>query len=147
MTVDVGPAMPTAQLYGCPIRSSWQLCLRPQAICNDGSPAGYYHKPALNTGNQTNVWVVYLEVRAVFLTKIRMDHLSRLVRYVQKHGCDCKHLEFTDARIAGFPLLLGLGFLRQPVRRTGFRPACMRRSSQPGSYGPFLPCIARERVP
>jgi hypothetical protein len=33
----------------------------PLAVCNDGSPGAYYFAPG--SGEQANVWLVYLEVR------------------------------------------------------------------------------------
>ena len=37
-----------------------KLLTDPTAVCNDGSPAGYYYAVAENT-TESNLWLVYLE--------------------------------------------------------------------------------------
>jgi hypothetical protein len=41
----------------------------PDAVCNDGSPAGYYIAPG--SGSGANLWLVYLEARARMCSSAR----------------------------------------------------------------------------
>jgi hypothetical protein len=60
----------------------------PNAVCNDGSPAAYYYKPALSNVGHENIWNVHFEGGNWCTDEESCDFRSRLTRYNAKKIAD-----------------------------------------------------------
>eukprot|EP00242_Pyramimonas_sp_CCMP2087_P011700 CAMPEP_0198197510 /NCGR_PEP_ID=MMETSP1445-20131203/1105_1 /TAXON_ID=36898 /ORGANISM="Pyramimonas sp., Strain CCMP2087" /LENGTH=580 /DNA_ID=CAMNT_0043866819 /DNA_START=219 /DNA_END=1961 /DNA_ORIENTATION=+ len=65
----------------------------PNAVCNDGSPAAYYYKPALSNVGHENIWNVHFEGGNWCTDEESCDFRSRLTRYNAKKIADGEDLK------------------------------------------------------